>query len=300
MDTVEDEVAAAKVGDGAEWRVSPHHEHAGMGRAGAMWGVIGWHAQYHRLSGVNGLQRPTADLGECCVRLDPRGHWFDREVQRRGKAHNTKSLRLGPDRPPKSGIPGLHLRQVVHRQAGLLHQKAARGARPVDMDAGRMACAPAVQNRKHPSTSWQHIVRMVPTGTGRVYAVSRHFPDTSLGAVVARHRRQCEFAVCCSVRPRRWANAGAGRGSLPHASRSAWRLLREGQTREAHLALGHLNCYPDGVSAARRPLSRSTRSSGSLCAMVIRCPATLRPARSFGAVVSPALGGTRPRPRRRA
>jgi hypothetical protein len=58
-----------------------------------------------------------------------------------------------------------------------------------------MACAPAVQNRKHPSTSWQHIVRMVPTGTGRVYVVSRHFPDTSLGAVVARHRKECEFAV---------------------------------------------------------------------------------------------------------
>src|SRR5579863_5136584 len=119
MDTVEDKVAAAKVGDGADGRVSPHYEHTGMGRAGAMRGVIGWYAQYHRLPGVDGLQRPAADLGEYCIGLDPRGHWFAREVQRRGKAHSAKSLRLGPDRLPKSGIPGPHLRQVVHRQAGL-------------------------------------------------------------------------------------------------------------------------------------------------------------------------------------
>ena len=45
MDTVEDEIAAAKIGDGAEGRVSPYDKHAGMGRASAVRDVIGWHAQ---------------------------------------------------------------------------------------------------------------------------------------------------------------------------------------------------------------------------------------------------------------
>jgi hypothetical protein len=81
MDAVEDEIAATKIGDGAEGRVSPHDKHAGMGRAGAMRGVIGRHAQDHRLSGVDGLQRPATHLGEYCVGLDPRGHRSARKIQ---------------------------------------------------------------------------------------------------------------------------------------------------------------------------------------------------------------------------
>src|SRR5271156_754778 len=98
METVEYEIAAAKVGDGAEGRVPPHYKHAGMGRAGAVRGAIGWHAQDRRLPCVNGLQRPAADLSEHCVGLDPRGHWFACEVQRRGEACNAEPFRLGPYR----------------------------------------------------------------------------------------------------------------------------------------------------------------------------------------------------------
>ena len=47
---------------------------------------------------------------------------------------------------------------------------------------GSSRYASVVQNWKHPSTSWQHIGRILPTDTARIDIVNGHFPDTSLSS----------------------------------------------------------------------------------------------------------------------